>query len=145
MQYRAWTKEEDEARGVIEKGTYPFIVVAIEKKMTKKGTYEMLEVTLMIVDYSGQKRRIKDWIVLMDEMGWKLRHLAITCGLLQSYEDGSLEASDFLNKDGAVEIGITEMKDVDGNKTGKKTNQIIDYVLPAEVTADNFKDSDIKF
>ena len=145
LSYRVWSQEEDDLRGTIEKGIYQFIVRAVEKKLTKKGTYEMLVVDLIIIDNNGQKRGIKDWIVLMDEMGWKLRHFAIACGMLEAYNNESILPGDFLNKDGAVEIGINELKDENGEKTGKKGNFVIDYIAPVEVVKDQFKDDDIKF
>lgn len=130
LSYRVWTEQEDEMRGIIEKGDYPFIVVSIEQKLTKSGNYEMLALEIEVTDNQGRQRKMKDWIVLMDEMGWKLRHFAATCGLLDKYENRTLRPADFLKRNGVVRIAVGERKDADGNKTGQKQNHVVDYVKP---------------
>jgi len=90
LRYPVMTREEDETRNVLPKGNYPFTVKSVELQKTKSGAYDMLVVELLI----NKGLIIKDWVVFMDEMKWKLRHFAATCGLIDKYEAQTLQAVD---------------------------------------------------
>ena len=109
LSYKKLSEEEDQMRNLIPAGEYQFSVAKIESTRTKNGKYEMLAVNLDVIDIHGAVRKLKDWIVFMDEMAWKLRHFAATCGLLDRYDEGLLEASDFLGKKGVVRIKIDNL------------------------------------
>lgn len=155
LAYKKLTEQEDQMRNVLEKGEYPFHVKSIMEKPTKKGTNKMLEVELSILDINGKECTIKDWIMLdMDEMLWKLRHFSATLGLLDKYEDGTLDARDFLNKNGVVRLSIADYEK-DGEL--RKINRVSDYLQPGKSkgntakegantsNSETFFDDDIKF
>ncbi len=148
LRYTRMTEEQDQMRNLLPKGEYPFCVKAITEKKTKNGAHDMLEVELGVLSDEGREITLKDWIVLMDEMGWKLRHFAATCGILDRYDDEILEARDFLGKNGVVKIVIGDYEK-DGEV--RKTNRVGDYVKPLQgnpaqkpVTLDGV-DGDIPF
>ena len=125
LHYKHISAEEDQMRNLLEKGEYPFYVKSIIEKKTKSGQYDMLELELGIIDKNGHELRIKDWVVLMDEMAWKFRHLSATCGLLDLYEQEAIESNDFVGKQGMVKINISEYE-----KEGesRKVNRVADYL-----------------
>lgn len=145
LSYKVWSQQEDETRNIIEKGEYQFIVKDIKRTLTKKGNYEMLVVDLELLDNLGRVRKLKDWIVLMDEMGWKLRHFAASCGLLEQYESQTLDTQHFLNREGVVKISVGDQKDEHGQLTGLKQNSVADYIKPENVKVAQQKTNDDSF
>jgi hypothetical protein len=128
LPYKKLTEEQDQMRNVLDKGEYPFRVLSIAQKPTKKGDNQMLEVELMVMDMEGREVKVRDWIILtMEEMSWKFRHFAATCGLLDRYDADLIEARDFLDKHGVVKLSIAEYEQ-EGEK--RKVNRVADYVKP---------------
>ncbi len=150
LAYKVLTEEQDKMRNLVPAGQYAFLITKVEEKRTKNGKYDMLELSLSLWDIDGRERKLRDWVVLMDEMDWKLRHLAATCGLLDRYEDQLLEARDFMDKKGVVKIGLKDSQNEFGEMI--KTNSVVDYIKPslnavaanAAHPAEPFND-DIKF
>jgi hypothetical protein len=148
LSYHRINEEEDQMRNVFEKGGYAFQVKSIESKKTKSGNNLMLVVELSVHDSKFARTiNVKDWIVLdMEEMAWKLRHFAATCGLLEKYDAEELDAKDFLGKYGVVKLSIREYEQ-DGEL--RKANAVADYIKPGkenlkEATPSNdFVDDDI--
>lgn len=145
LSYKRWTEEEDSMRNVLDKGEYPFRVRTISKGMTKSGQYEMLTVELGVMDNVGREWTVKDWVVIMDEMGWKLRHFAATCGIIEKYDSDTLEAADFMGKNGVVRITIRDYEDKEGEI--RKSNAVVDYIKPGKAKisapANDFIDDEI--
>lgn len=145
LNYPKITEEEDQMRGVLEKGEYPFQVIEIEETLTKKGDHSMLVVEILVT-HGERKLKIRDWIVLMTEMAWKLRHFAYALGLGEKYENNTLDVKDFLGKKGIVKLGTREYEQ-DGEK--RISNSVVDYIkakdnAPAPLKSD-FIDDDISF
>lgn len=138
LPYKKLSEAEDQMRGVLEKGQYPFRVKSVIQKKTKSGAYEMLEVELGVIDNNGREITIKDWIVFMDEMAWKFRHFAATCDLMDFYEEDRLEHYHFLNKNGVVKLSIREYE-----KDGEvfKANAVADYIKPSRQESQAANDS----
>lgn len=139
LNYRVFSEEDLSRLSVLAAGEYDFYVGTIEEKKSKGGIdkngnikkiYDMLEVTLKILNSeTGAERQVKDWVMIVQDdepMGFKLRHLASTCGLLDKYHAQTLETRDFLGKHGVVKIGVRDYVDQYGEK--KKQNSVIDYV-----------------
>jgi len=102
----------------------------MDKNGNPKKIYDMLAVTLKILLPTGGERQVKDWVLIVpdeDAMGFKLRHFAATCGLLDKYEAGTLDAHDFAAKFGIVKLAVQDFID---QKTGelKKVNAVVDYI-----------------
>jgi hypothetical protein len=134
LPYKKWTEEEVEGRNASDAGDYPFKIVGAIQKSTKGGVdrngqqkqiHQMLEIDLEFHDINGVVKKQKDWIVFVENMDWKLRHLANACGLLDVYEDDRLEDAHLRGKTGVLTLGIKEVER-DGQKN--KMNFVKDYV-----------------
>jgi uncharacterized protein DUF669 len=124
------SEEDDLNRNILEKGEYPFHVETIELKSTKSKLNLMLELKLSVMGNDGKVVKVKDWVVIdMEEMAWKFRHFAYTCGLADKYEAKTLEARDFLGKHGVVKLSIRDYEQ-DGEQ--RKANAVADYIKPGE-------------
>ncbi len=131
MKYSRMSEDQDRNRNALPKGDYPFIIKAVEDKPTKSGRYNMLVLDLEIHLDNGRTKKQKDWVVYdMEEMAWKLRHLAATTGLLAEYESEVLAPEDLLEKHGVVRLTTQEFTDSDGEIT--TSNAVKDYVKPGE-------------
>lgn len=126
LDYTPITEAEDQARGVMAPGEYIFTVIAIETKPSQAGN-TMLVVDLEVKDFGGFKHHVKDWVVICEPMKWKLRHFANSCGLIEQYENKTLEDIDFVGKVGCVKIGVSDYEK-DGEM--RKMNRVIDYLKP---------------
>jgi hypothetical protein len=134
LPYKVWTDEDIKNRNVVDEGNYPFTILSVERKRTKvklddkgqaKPTYEMLQIEYQFHDKNGTGKTIRDWIVFMDGMDWKFRHLANTTGLLALYEAKTLDCQHLIGKQGVFALGIEETT-YEG-KT-RKQNFVMDYV-----------------
>lgn len=140
LPYRKWTDEEVQTRGLIAEGQYHFRIIAAEQKLTATGSYEMLVLNLE-VNANGKWRRMKDWIVFMDDMDWKLRHLARSTGLMAEYDLGTLDAKHLVGREGDLIIKHQLAKD-----KINIMNAVEDYVAVAVAANDDFQpDKDISF
>lgn len=146
LSYPKISEEQDLMRGLLDKGDYPFQVLKIEKKRTSTNRYDMLVVELMI-QLDNRSVVVKDWIVLMEEMAWKFRHFASTCGLLDKYENDTLDVPDFKNKTGIVKIGTRTYQDKQGED--RLANSVQDYVKSVTpkvvIPQDDFESDAIPF
>jgi len=143
LSYRKITEEEDQMRNVLIAGEYPFCVAAIERTRTKENTADMLVVDMLVMDADGREVKVRDWIVFMDQMAWKFRHFAATCGLLEKYENNTIEASDFINQNGVVKLTVGEYVDKDGEVV--KNNRVKDYIKPGFAKVKTAQDLDPSF
>lgn len=135
MKYSRFSEDQERKRNQerqpLPKGDYPFIIKAVEDKPTKSGRYNMLVLDLELHLDDGRTKKQKDWVVYdMEEMAWKLRHLAATTGLLEEYESNTLTPGDLLEKHGVARLTTQEYADSDGELT--ISNAVKDYVKPGE-------------
>lgn len=153
LPYKKWTDEEIKDRNIVAEGRYPFEIISAILKKTKPGfdkdgqpkaIHDMLEVDFQFWDLDGVVRKTKDWIVFIEGMDWKLRHLANATDTLELYDNDALEAHHLGKKKGMFDMGIKEMTGNDGVK--KKVNFIKDYVKKTVAEVANsakFVDDDI--
>lgn len=150
--YNVWTEEDVKNRNVVDEGDYPFEIENIAKVKTQPGVdkngnpkpiRDMLEIEFIFWDINGIVKKQKDWIVFMEGMDWKLRHLANTTGKLDLYEANELDIPHLQKAKGVFSLGIKEFKGKDGLM--KKGNFVKDYVKKEVQGDDSFKDDDIKF
>jgi hypothetical protein len=141
LKYKVLSDEDIATLRCLPKGDYDFYVAEISERKSRGGLdkngkpkkiYDMLEVKLKIVLADNTERQVRDWIMLVDEddaMGFKLRHFAMTCGLLTKYQAHTLEVHDFLEKHGKVKLTV---KDYTDGQTGElmKSNSVVDYIKP---------------
>jgi hypothetical protein len=134
MIYPKITEEQDQMRNLIDAGEYIAHIDNATEKKTKNGKYDMIELELEVHDMSGRPRKLRDWIVFMDEMSWKLRHAAKSAGLIEKYDNDTLIDKDFIGTRVVIKVGIK-----DGDKG--KMNNVIDY-LPSDNVANAPKKSE---
>ena len=151
LPYRKWTEEDIKNRNITDEGDYPFKIIScvlkdtqagIDKNGKQKTIHKMLEIDFEFHDVNGVVRKQKDWIVFVEGMDWKLRHLANTTGLLEHYESDILEAHHLNSKVGVFTLGIKE-SEYKGEK--RKQNFVKDYVKKeTQIKQDkDFLDDDI--
>lgn len=130
LAYKRLTEEQDKLGNVFPKGEYPFSVKSVQQKPTKSGLNNMLVVELSVMNDKGKSKLVTDFIMLdMDDMAWKLRHFAASCGLLDYYDNDTLESTHFLGKHGVVKLAISDYEK-DGEML--KSNKVTDYVKPGQ-------------
>jgi hypothetical protein len=118
---------ETDIRGdmLLKDGIYDFEVGEAENATSKKGN-EMIALDLKVFTPEGQVRFVKDWLVASDQpmCRMKIRHFAKTCGLMEQYEAGELDAFAIQGAAGRVKIGSEE------NAEFGPKNVVADYVKP---------------
>lgn len=107
-------EKEAAAHGPFKPGIYDFDFIEAVDDISKAGN-DMISVKIKVYDEQGATRTIRDW--LLEAMAHKLKHACETCGLGREYENGEIEAADFLNRSGKVKIGIKD-----------KFNNVVDYI-----------------
>lgn len=109
------------------KGEVDFECVSAVDGVSKNGN-DMTELEHFIFNKSGQRRRVKDWLVNSEGVAYKVRHFAASVGMLAQYEKGELPAIDLPGKTGRLTIGIERGKpDGKGGKYPDR-NVVQDYV-----------------
>jgi len=120
MNFQPKTEQEIQDARLWKKGEYAFEVTGAEEKQSKAGK-TMIELRLRITD-GKNARTISDF--LLDETAGKLRHCASACGLLDKYDHGSLNDSDFKGKRARLVLGVEK----DRAKVYPDKNVVLDYV-----------------
>jgi len=135
LAYNRWSEEDLKSRNIVEEGEYPFYIVTVSTKKTKPGIdkngeqkiiKDMIEIDFNFTDNNGVVKKIKDWILLVPEMDWKLRVLADSVGLIELYDDMQLDCHHLIHKKGIFKLGIKDAEDKDKNKF--KTNFVKEYI-----------------
>lgn len=91
MQFQPKTEKQIQEERVAPEGEYDFEVMAAEEKLSKNGN-NMIEVVLNVYRADGSKFALTDFLLATDKMAWKLRHFCESCGILDLYEKGELQA-----------------------------------------------------
>ena len=127
MQFTPRSEKELSEENLFPAGTYPFEIVAAEDKVSKKGN-EMIELKLRV--FHGERTQfVNDY--LLESIGYKLRHAAVTLGLEAKYDSGQIAARDFAGKEGWAKIKITS----DKTGTYPDKNEVGDYVTEPKSVA----------
>ena len=99
-------KSEEDCKRTFEpipKGEYEFEVLESTDEVSKNGN-EMIKINLAI--YNGAKVVCRVFDYLLPKMEAKLRHACDSCGLLDRYQAGNIQAQDFIGRTGKVKIKI---------------------------------------
>lgn len=159
LPYNHWSEEDIKNRGIAEEGNYQFKIISALKDKTKPGydkdgnekpIRDMLVLEFIFKDKNGMEKTVKDWIVFMKGMDWKMRHLAISINELDKYDNKELDLHHIQGKTGRFIIGVKEY--VKEGET-KKSNFIKDYIVepggsiltPLQERKNDFPDDDIPF
>ncbi len=122
MQFTPRTEKELAESRLMPKGIYDFEIVDAFEKTSKSSGNPMIELRVKVIAPGGAARVITDYLV--EKRGEKLRHAAEACGLIDTYNDGTLSDTDFHHKRGKLKLGIEK----DKTKTYPDKNIILDYV-----------------
>lgn len=115
------TEKEIYEANLLPNGWYPFTINDATEKVSKKGN-EMIEVNVRVYGEKGFSF-VRDFLMDTEFGAFKLRHISDTCGILDQYESGGINADDLTGKEGFCKISIKK------DKTGQypDQNQIQDY------------------
>lgn len=91
MQFTPKTEKQIQEERCIPEGEYDFECMAAEDKRSKNGN-DMIEVTLHVFREDGSHLVLSDYLLGTDKMAWKLRHFCDSCGILDLYDAGELNA-----------------------------------------------------
>lgn len=137
LAYEKWTDEDDKKRNLFPEGQYLAKVDVIEVTLTKPGKVDkngevIPQKKMLVVDFilnvDGRERKIKGWIMLEGDMSWQFRHLCNACGLIDKYENDSIQIGELSGKNLVLDIKIKLQKDQNNNNVMR--NVINDYFLP---------------
>lgn len=81
---------------------------AIEKP-SKRGN-DMIEITVLIPDGSGEERTLRDWLTNTPLAALKLKHAAEAVGASAQYEAGEISQDDFPGHDVQVKISVEKRR-----------------------------------
>lgn len=122
-------KTENDCKGSfkpIPKGEYDFEVLEASDETSKSGN-DMIKINMAI--WQGDRVLCRVFDYLLPAMEAKLRHACDACGLLDRYQSGNLQASDFMGRTGKVKIKIKKATAEYAEK-----NEVEDYVCrPAKI------------
>ena len=122
----ALIKEDEERSTLWPKGEYDFEVFNYEDTVSKKSGADMIHLELKVYNPDGGSQTIHDY--LLASMMHKLRHACEAIGILDRFEEGTLEAQDFDGGVGKVMLKIDKAKP---NSGYRDKNSVDDYVKPA--------------
>lgn len=110
MKFTPMDEKTAEARefGLLPDGDYDYEVSAAEDCVSQAGNDQIkLELTV----FDGESRhKVWDYLVASDKAAWKIRQFAASCGMLERYECGELEAGNCEGRSGRVSIWTQESK-----------------------------------
>lgn len=121
----ALVKENEERNILWPKGEYDFEVVNYEDAVSKSGN-DMIHLELKVFHPDGGSQTIHDY--LLASMMHKLRHACEAIGILDRFESGTLEASDFDGGVGKVMLKVDKAKP---NSGYRDKNSVDDYCKQA--------------
>jgi hypothetical protein len=116
------TKQQEQARMLLEPGEYAFEVIEATDAVSSKGN-EMIKLGLKVYRQPAGSRFVKDCV--LEKMPHKLKHFAFSTGLGQLYLQGGFNAADCIGRTGRAMIIVEQYN-------GKDTNKVEDYVVPTE-------------
>lgn len=138
MKFQPKTEKEIAEANLWANGEYAFEVLESEEA-TDKNEQPMFKMKVKVFKDSGASQNIFDYVSPF-WMEFKLRHLAEACGLLAEYEQGEIEAYQFVGKTGKCKINVS--KDNTGQYPDK--NGIADYIVSGGATTPGKKSYDIQ-
>lgn len=147
LSYKKWSAEEDKTRGLIVDGQYPAILDTLTLKMTKAGRFDtkgnpipqqqMLEIDLIVIDMANRERKLKDWVLLNGDMSWKWKHVCVSCGLEDQYDNETIELKMLIGKQVIIDLKSKKGQNQEGVEVMR--NYVADYLKPA-TAIDDFRD-----
>jgi hypothetical protein len=137
-------------------GEYEAVVITSTDKLSSSGN-AMMDVTLSVYDKDGFTHSVRDFLVFIKPMMWKIIHFAESAGVYDIYEQGKLCSDAIINKRVWVKIDIEEGREIpedrlQGKPQGSKypaKNKVANYVVKSvnkeSAKAQAFTDDDLPF
>jgi len=140
---------------LLKEGEYDAVVSASIDTQSSSGN-PMMDVTVTVYDENGKGHDVRDFLVFMKQMMWKIVHFADSCGITKEYEEGKLCSEVAIHKRCKVMIKIEEGREIPvdklkGKPAGSKypdKNKIEDYIKKEETAVNKcaeLEDSDVPF
>lgn len=121
IKFRHRDDEEIAKASLIEKGTYEFYCQKATAGTSKNGN-NTIALELVVYDENKRERIVKDWLVDIDAMHYKIKHFCETTDQLDIYMADEFSPEHCINKRGYVMI------DVRKDDRGIFVNKVSDYV-----------------
>jgi hypothetical protein len=106
MQFEPKSEAQLRAEMLISEGEYDFEVLKADDKLSSGGN-DMIALVMRVWDHEGVERQVRDWLVNSDAAmcQLKIRNFCASTGLMEQYQDGSLDAMACTGVAGRVAIG----------------------------------------
>jgi hypothetical protein len=104
MDFKPPTEEEIASNGPWPSGSYAFVILEAEEKLSASKGNPMIELRVEVSRRDGKKRIVRDY--LLPQRQQKLLNAAMACGVLDTYNAGQLIPDDFIGKSGSLRLGI---------------------------------------
>jgi hypothetical protein len=135
--YPILTEEQIEAqRKILEEGIYPFTVKSALEGISKSGN-NMVTLTLEIWNHEGKSFIVKDFLVAVESMCYKIRNFWKSVGKPERYETGNIFIDEFINQSGLVKTRLE--KEMNGDR---RFVRVADYMQPIDKIEENLNDSE---
>jgi len=121
-------EKERAEKSLWPKGEYDFEIQDATDEISKNGN-EMIKLVIKAYNNEGKSQLLFDY--LLASIDYKLRHACYGMGLGEYYEDGNLNAQDFIGKTGKVLLDIQPAKDSYPAKNVVKDYVVSDAAKPA--------------
>lgn len=107
LNYQVMSEKEamDEKFSLLKEGIYDAVITASEDRVSQSGN-PMMDITLAVYDDNGQTTNVRDFLVFMPKMMWKVIHFAKSSGLVKEYEEGKLCSEVAINQRVKVKINV---------------------------------------
>jgi hypothetical protein len=154
MRYTPYTEDQIKSLHVIKEGIYPFKVLEINNTdkngvpMTDKNGNDLVNMKLLVWDSETDKQRIIYTYMSGDgAFAYKLRHFAITLGMLHEYETGTFDIMKTIDKSGYAHVIIRKgaLKNDGSNEYWPDKNDVKDFVMKEGQNPESGLDDDIPF
>jgi len=124
LRFTPKSEKEIEEERLIPEGTYGFEVTQAVQTESKSGN-DMIKVMMKVFKPDGNFVFVTDYIVLTDNMMYKLLHFCQATGLEEAYESGEFALddagalADFTGATGELKLGIQKSDDYPDRNTVK--------------------------
>jgi hypothetical protein len=112
MRFNPMSDEEAAAQSanLLPDGTYDYEVRTATEETSQAGN-EMTKIEAWIYDKDGARRLVFDYLVASEKAAWKIHEFAASCGLLEKYKTGTLEAIDIEGRAGKCVVATQKATD----------------------------------
>jgi hypothetical protein len=114
----------------IDEGDYHVRIENAISTISQNSGNPQIKLSLTILGPNGKQPKCFDYLVALEEMAWKTRHLLESIGRPELYDTGEFSESVLIGTKPYAKIKL--VKSEDGQKLYPK---VIDYLIPPEAVA----------